>query len=183
MRNTHEQEFERSCDMSATERVHALTDVLKFNDETLEVMLTDMTDELARRRLREGGPSIAWNIGHLLHHRNQIAAAVSCNPPAFDLERYARSATNGDDYPTVRELRSAWTEFSARLVSTLRQLSAEELAAPSPISLPHGERTLLDAIRFTTWHETLHLGQITMLRSHHGLTPTVTLIFERAAAG
>lgn len=168
--------------MSATEIVLTLTDTLTFNDETLDVMLTDMTDELARRRLREGGPSIAWNIGHLLHHRNQIAAAVSCRGPALDLERYARSATDGHDYPTVRELQREWKDFSARLVSRLRQLSLEELAGPSPIALPHGERTLLDALRFTTWHETVHLGQITMLRSHHGLTPTVTLILERAAA-
>ncbi|MGH9161633.1 MAG: DinB family protein [Vicinamibacteraceae bacterium] len=168
--------------MSATDIVLTLTDTLTFNDETLDVMLTDMTDELARRRLREGGPSIAWNIGHLLHHRNQIAAAVSCRGPALDLERYARGATDGHDYPTVRELLREWKDFSARLVSRLRQLSLEELAGPSPITLPHGERTLLDALRFTTWHETVHLGQITMLRSHHGLTPTVTLILERAAA-
>jgi len=63
----------------------------------------------------------------------------------------------------------------------LRQLTIEDLAAPSPIPLPHGERTLLDALRFVVWHETLHLGQISMLRSHHGLTPVVTLILERAA--
>ena len=53
---------------------------------------------------------------------------------------------------------------------------------PSPIRLLHGERTLLDALRFVVWHEGLHLGQISMLRSHHGLTPVVTLIVERLPA-
>jgi uncharacterized damage-inducible protein DinB len=61
-------------------------------------------------------------------------------------------------------------------------LSDDRLTAPSPISLPHGEQTLLDALRFVVWHETLHLGQLSMLRSHHGLTPLVTLVMERAAA-
>ena len=42
--------------------------------------------------------------------------------------------------------------------------------------------TLLDALRFIVWHEGLHLGQVSLLRSHHGLTPLVTLVFERAAA-
>ena len=61
-------------------------------------------------------------------------------------------------------------------------LAAEDLAAPSPMQVPRSEQTLLDALRFVVWHEGLHLGQIAMLRSHHGLTPLVTLVQERAAA-
>ena len=62
--------------MSATETARNLADVLKFNDDLTLLSLTDMSDELARRRLRDGGPSAAWNIGHMLYHRNQIAAAT-----------------------------------------------------------------------------------------------------------
>jgi uncharacterized damage-inducible protein DinB len=51
----------------------------------------------------------------------------------------------------------------------------------SPIAFRHGEQTLLDALRFVVWHETLHLGQLSVLRSHHGLTPLVTLVRDRAA--
>ena len=167
--------------MNAIERAQGLTGVLTFNDDVLMVALTDMTDEIARRRLRDGGPSIAWNIGHMLHHRNQIGAAIACRGPAFDLTRYVDSATDGRDYPTVREFQTTWNEFSTRLTAALTQLSAEELTAPSPLRLPHGEQTLLDALRFVVWHETLHLGQIAMLRSHHGLTPLATLAIERAA--
>jgi uncharacterized damage-inducible protein DinB len=168
--------------MTTTGNAQALTRILKFNDDVLMVALTDMTDEIAKRRLRDGGPSVAWIIGHMLHHRNQIAAAIACHGPAFDLARYADSATDGRDYPTVGHFQAAWTEFSDRLVAALKDLSDAELAAPSPMRLPHGEQTLLDALRFVEWHETLHLGQLSMLRSHHGLTPVVTLIAERAAA-
>jgi uncharacterized damage-inducible protein DinB len=169
-------------DMNATERARGLTDVLKFNDDVLMVSLTEMTDEIARRRLRDGGPSVAWNIGHLLNHRNQIAAAIACEGPALDLTPYADAATDGDDYPSLREFERTWREFSTRVIAAVNQLSAEDLAAPSPMRLPHGEQTLLDALRFVVWHETLHLGQVAMLRSHHGLTPLVTLVRERAAA-
>ena len=167
--------------MSATERAQGLAQVLNFNDDVLMVALTDVTDEIARRRLRDGGPSMAWTIGHMLHHRNQIAAAIACRGPAADVTRYANSATDGRDYPTTREFQTTWNEFSARLVTALKRLSADDLAAPSPIQLPHGEQMLLDALRFVVWHETLHLGQISMLRSHHGLTPLATLVVERAA--
>ena len=168
--------------MSATENARNLANVLKFNDDLLMLSLTGMSDELARRRLRDGGPSVAWNLGHILYHRNQIAAAIGCAAPAIDLTPYATAATEGREYPAVPELQKTWTEFSGRLVAAITQLSAEDLAAPSPIALPHGEKTLLDALRFIVWHEGLHLGQVSLLRSHHGLTPLVTLVFERAAA-
>jgi uncharacterized damage-inducible protein DinB len=168
--------------MTATERAQGLTNVLTFNDDMLAMALTDITDDLARRPLRDGGPSIAWIVGHMLHHRNQIAAAIGCPGPAVDPTRFADAATDGRDYPAVNQLRTAWATFSARLVPTVDALSDEGLSAPSPIALPHGERTLLDALRFVVWHETLHLGQVSMLRSHHGLTPLVTLVRERAAA-
>jgi uncharacterized damage-inducible protein DinB len=168
--------------MTATERAQGLTNVLTMNDDVLATALTDVTDDLARRRLRDGGPSIAWIVGHMLHHRNQIAAAIDCAGPAVDPTRFADTATDGCDYPAIDRFRTTWTEFSARFVPAINALSDEGLSAPTPIALPHGERTLLDALRFVVWHETLHLGQLSMLRSHHGLTPLVTLIFERAAA-
>ena len=167
--------------MSATERAHALTSVLKQNDAVLIVALTELSDDLARRQLRNGGPSIAWNIGHLLHHRNQIAAAIGCDGPALDLQPYSTSATDGNDYPAVEEFRAAWIEFSDRLRAAVCELSENRLGTPSPMRLPHGERTLLDALRFVVWHEGLHLGQISMLRSHHGLTPVVSLISAQPA--
>jgi uncharacterized damage-inducible protein DinB len=167
--------------MNATVSAQAVTRLLKFNDDVLMMSLTDMTDDVARRRLRDGGPSVAWNIGHMLHHRNQIAAAIACPGPGFDVTQYANSPTDGRDYPMLREFQTTWNEFSARLVTSLNELSAEELAAPSPIRLPHGEQTLLEALGFVVWHESLHLGQVAMLRSHHGLTPVATLILERAA--
>ncbi len=168
--------------MTATERAQGLTNVLTFNDDMLATALTDITDDLARRRLRDGGPSIAWLVGHMLHHRNLIAAAIECSGPAIDVTRFADAATDGRDYPAVDELQTAWASFSARLVPAVNALSDKGLSAPSPIALPHGEQTLLDALRFVVWHETLHLGQVSMLRSHHGLTPLVTLVRNRAAA-
>jgi uncharacterized damage-inducible protein DinB len=167
--------------MDATAEIGALIDTLKLNDGVLNVAMTDLTDELANRRLREGGPSIAWNIGHMLHYRNQIAGAVSCAGPTVKLERYTTTATDGHDYPPAQQFQAAWVEFSTRFVSALSRLSPEDLNGPSPIRLPHGEQTLLDALRFVIWHEGLHLGQISMLRSHHGLTPVVTLVLQRVA--
>src|SRR5687768_17387522 len=130
--------------MNATADTRALIDTVKFNDDVLSIALTDMTDELAYRRLRDGGPSVAWNLGHMLHHRNQIAAAVSCAGPTVDLERFTAAATDGRGYPGVQQFQRAWIEFSRRFVAALSRLSPEDLNSTSPIRLPHGEQTLLD---------------------------------------
>jgi uncharacterized damage-inducible protein DinB len=167
--------------MNTTAGTRTLIDTLKLNDDVLNVAMTELTDQLAYQRLRDGGPSIAWNLGHMLHHRNQIAAAVSCQGPTVDLKRYETAATDGHDYPPVQQVHLAWGEFSARFTAALSRLSPDDLNAPSPIRLPHGEQTLLDALRFVVWHEGLHVGQVAMLRAHHGLTPVATLILERLA--
>ena len=93
--------------MSVTETARNLANVLKVNDELTLLSLTDMSDEVARRRLRDGGPSVAWNIGHMLNHRNQIAAAIGCRAPAIDVAPFAESATDGRGYPAPPELRKA----------------------------------------------------------------------------
>jgi uncharacterized damage-inducible protein DinB len=167
--------------MRDVENARRLAGLMKFNDDLIMVSLTGMNDEIARRRLRDGGPSVTWNLGHILYHRNQIAAAIGCAPPPIDVAPFDETATDGRGYPTVTEVKNAWQEFSARLVAAVNALSAQDLAGPSPMPLPHGEQTLLDCMRFVVWHEGLHLGQIALLRSHHGLTPLVTLVRERAA--
>lgn len=166
--------------MSDTERAQSLANVLEFNDQILMLGLTDMTDVLARRQLRTGGPSIAWNMGHMMQLRNEIAKAIGCRAPGIDLEPYKTGADTGASYPTTETLRAQWNEFSRRFITAIKQLDAATLAGPTPIQLPHGERTLLDALRLIVWHEGLHLGQIAMLRSHHGLTPLATLATEGA---
>src|SRR5829696_2307659 len=126
--------------MSATENARRLADLMKFNDDLIMVSLTDMTDEIGKRRLRDGGPSVVWELGHMLYHRNQIVAAIGCRAPAVAVKPFDETATDGRGYPTIPELRKAWQEFSTRLVAAVNGLTPEELAAPSPMQLPHGEQ-------------------------------------------
>lgn len=164
--------------MNTLERARGLTGVLQLNDAVLSAALTDMTDNQARRRLRDGGPSVAWNVGHMLYHRRQIGRAIGCRGPEIDVERYASTATDGADYPTLSILRTAWGDYARRLRDAVHDLDAASLASSAPMRVPHAEQTLLEALRFVVWHEGLHLGQVSLLRSHHGLTPVVALLSD-----
>lgn len=162
--------------------IEPLIEALKLNDLSVQVATHDLTDDLARRRIRgDAGPSITWNVGHALHHRAALARAAGCDGPAMDLDRFDGTATDGRDYPTIAELRSVWSATSARLIPAMQRLTADDLRRPSPVPVPHGEQTVGNALVFYTWHEALHVGHINLLRSHFGLTPTATLVMSGAA--
>jgi uncharacterized damage-inducible protein DinB len=164
-----------------------LVDTLKFNDYILNIATGDLQDSFAKRRLRsDGGPSIAWTIGHGLHHRLQMAGLIGCELPlnGLDCEPFGRpGATDGAEYPALRELLTAWTNSSSVLIPAMEAVSdADLINERSGLPLPHGEKRLLDALVFYVWHETYHLGHIGVLRSHLGLTPIVNLVLSASAS-
>jgi uncharacterized damage-inducible protein DinB len=163
-----------------------LVDTLKFNDHILGIATSDLNDPLVRRRLRDdGGTSIAWSLGHALQHRVEMARLIGRDLPldSIDLAKFGRGATTGEEYPTLRDMLSAWTQASAALLTALNGVSDSELLRDQTgLSMPHGERRLLDALEFYVWHETYHLGHIGLLRTHFGLTPLVNLVLAAQPA-
>ena len=158
-----------------------LVDTLAFNDYIVKTATADLNDTLARRRLRsDGGPSIAWTIGHALNQRVQLARTVGSDSllTGVDLTRFgSEAATDGQNYPTLQELLALWTTSSASLLPALSAISdADLLRERDGLKMPHGEKRWLDALVFYVWHEAYHLGHIGVLRSHFGLTPIVNLV-------
>jgi uncharacterized damage-inducible protein DinB len=167
--------------------IRPLVDTLTFNDSIVTIATGDLNNDLARRRLRtDGGASIGWTLGHGLHHRAEMARVIGCEWPLdrLDLEAFSRTAaTDGQDYPTLHELVTAWAKASAVLLPAMGAVTdANLMQERSGLDLPHGERRLLDALVFYVWHEVYHLGHIGVLRSHFGLTPIVNLVLSAAAA-
>lgn len=167
--------------------IRPLVDTLTFNDYIITIATKDLNDTLARRRLRnDGGASIAWTLGHGLHHRTVMAGLIGLELRlnGLKLEAFSRTgATDGHEYPPLRDLLTAWTKSSNSLIPAMTALTdADVTQERSGLKLPHGERRLLDALVFYVWHETYHLGHIGVLRSHFGVTPIVDLVMAEATA-
>ena len=158
----------------------SLTSTVKFNDFIMQLSTKDVSDELARKRARSGeGPSIAWIVGHLVHYRSAMLGLLGRESASPFEDRFATAAaTDGGDYPSMAALRDAWHGLSAKVLEALESASDEDLRQRVTGDSPHAEKTVHEALAFHAWHEPYHLGQIGMLRSQLGLTPTSTLAVE-----
>lgn len=148
----------------------ALAGLFGTTDFMVPIVLGGLKDEQARHRPRgEGGPSIAWTVGHLLHYRISALKRLGVtreNPFGDDFG--TGSATDGSDYPTVAELKSAWEEVSTEFMAGISGVTEEAL----DVVLEDGwspDQTLRDQIVFLAWHEGYHLGAIGQMRKTMGL--------------
>ena len=84
----------------------------------LSLSLADLQESDARKCVRDGkGPSIAWSVGHMLHHRHQILGLLGVtkeNPYAEKFSAAAAAKEDGD-YPSVTDFLAQWKEVETDL--------------------------------------------------------------------
>jgi uncharacterized damage-inducible protein DinB len=134
------------------------------------------TDDLDRRQLlhraRDGaGPSIFWQLGHVLCYRviaiNRLGVARE-NPYMTAFGETA--ASDGTDYPPLETLRAEWNALHDELERALDGVGDAEML--SKYRLADGRessRTLLEALSFYAWHEAAHMGGLTGIRVELGV--------------
>lgn len=155
----------------------SLTGLFGMTDFMVPMVLQGLPDEQARLRPRgEGGPSIAWTLGHLLHYRVFMLGRFGAprdNPFGEDFGN--GSATDGNDYPSVDTLRSVWEDVSTDFMTRVAELTDAELDEP----LEDGwnpDQTLRDQLVFFAWHEGYHMGAIGQIRKSMGLLGPAELV-------
>ena len=144
--------------MSATART--LMGTFGTTDYLVPMVLEDLGEEDARVRSRgDEGPSIAWIVGHLLHYRHHVMSLLGAereNP--WETQFHTAEATDGRDYPSVPELRSAWERVAQDFAAVLTAQPEAEFDRPA--QGVHEERTVRDQMVFFAWHEGYHMGAL-----------------------
>ena len=139
------------------------------SNTVLTTGIGDLTDQSAKTRSRGGaGPSIAWTIGHLCHHKIKMLGLLGQprdNPFASQFEHTA--ATDGSDYPSLADLAASFSSLNGDVCAGLAA-SRDRLEAPLPGAGPHDEKRVVDTVLFLTWHEAYHIGAIGAIRREHG---------------
>ena len=149
----------------------------------LPLVLSDVSDDLARQRTRDGdGPSITWEVGHLLDFRCLLLRRLGVEKERpFATDFMTTPATDGQDYPTVAELREAWQQLQAALETALDAATDGSVQRVASTDGPHGEQSVLDSIVFLVWHEAYHMGAIGAIRKTLGLPGPAELVMAQAS--
>lgn len=162
----------------------AFSGLFGTTDRVLSISLDDLSEEQARERPRgEGGPSIAWTVGHLLNYRVVLLNGFGVETPNPYAEHFGQeAATDGEGYPTIAQLQEAWEALAEPFAAAIGRHTDEELAEPLDDPWRPGE-TLGDRIAFMAWHESYHMGALGQIRKSLGLMgPAEKMMAARQAA-
>jgi len=147
----------------------------RFNNGFLLNTVKSLPEEEWLKRPNESTNHIAWIVGHVIWARKALLAKLGTEWSTPWLGLFVRGAKldGTTAYPSSNTLMDAWKEVGDVLSSTLENASDEALgcAATQP-GPPSADGKISGQVRFMAWHETYHVGQISMvagLLEHKGL--------------
>ena len=148
----------------------------------MSLCLGDLKEQDARARARNGeGPSIAWEVGHMLDHRCKMLGLLGIAKESPYTAKYtATGATDGRDYPDTADYQRQWKQVYAELDAAMEAATEESLNRIVEKG-PHGEKTALESIMFLTWHEAYHVGAVGSLRKALGYPGPAELAMAKSA--
>ena len=147
----------------------------RFNNKFVLNSVQDLSPEEWVKRPGDVCNHVAWIVGHILWARTSILKRLGAEWSAPWLGLFARGARldDGTAYPSSDTLIDAWKEVGAMLSQALEDASEEVVGkAATPPGPPSADGKVSGQIRFLAWHETYHVGQVSIVRSllgHRGL--------------
>ncbi len=147
--------------------------VFDRNLRVLSGLLDGIDEDAARIRLFEGGSHLHWLLGHLVASRDGLLAMLGVER-VWDAESarpFARGSSPDTDATTddttVGGQLSRLRDQQARLAQAVASGEDDVFERVS------GQRTVGGWFEFLAWHETYHLGQVTLYRRAAGLTSPI----------
>src|SRR6266480_1710202 len=129
------------------------------------------------RQLVPGTNHALWFAGHMATTDNYFISRVAPGREK-QLEGWdklfgmgSKPTNDPDDYPPVAEVLDTMRERRGLLVELLQGRTDAELFGPPAAGASDFLPDLATIFEMTTWHETLHLGQVTSVRRALGHRP------------
>ena len=139
----------------------------RYNSRFTRNFVQDLEAEDWFRRPEGASNHIAWIIGHIIWARTAVLSRLGAKWSAPWLGLFARGVKVDDTaaYPSPDALMAAWQEVTEELRAAMENatdaLVAQAAPEPGP---PSADGKLSGTIRFLSWHETYHVGQIAYVR-------------------
>jgi len=149
--------------------------IFKTNTSMMKKATDDVRSEHCLVKPGDASNHLLWVTGHLIASRGGVLKALGAEWSSPWGSLFARGATpaTADQYPSVEEIRNAWTDVSARLETAVAEAKAEVLAKPAPEGRRSLDGRVGGHVAFLAYHETYHVGQVCYLRKWLGYGQTV----------
>jgi uncharacterized damage-inducible protein DinB len=139
----------------------------RYNNNFTANFVKDLSHEDWLKQPQGATNHIAWIVGHIIWARTAVIARLGAKWSAPWLGMFARGEKidGTAPYPSPEVLMAAWQEVATALESALENASDDLVnqpaAKPGP---PSADGKMSGTIRFLSWHETYHVGQISYVR-------------------
>lgn len=166
-----------------TPLLESAASVVRTTNMVLLKSLEDLAEPYTTTRVRNGqGPSLAWEVGHLLDFRCRLIQllGVARENPYSDL--FPASGPANAAAPRMADLQRDFQQIASELETAMSAVTETALRRAVD-GEGHGEKTLLDSIAFLVWHEAYHVGAIGSIRKVLGYAGPAELFRSEAAAG
>ncbi len=137
----------------------------EYTADVFRQQLSEICHEESLRQPIADGHSINWLTGHIVSSRSQPLQHVGATPVWTDeaRARYRNGSmqigSNGSGILELGELIELFEMSQRNLLTGLKTMTASKLNMPSGYS----DNTLFESLLYFHFHETYHLGQMTMI--------------------
>ena len=137
----------------------------EYSGEVIVQQVAEIRHDESLRQAVAGGHSANWLLGHIVSARSYPLRFVGAGPVWSDDERarYRDGSraigADGSGVIDFRRLKEYFDLSQSRLLSGLENMGGNEFSAPSG----YAANTVLESLLYFHFHETYHVGQLTMV--------------------
>ena len=149
--------------------------MFKINTDIVNKAIADVAVDDWFRKPGDDSNHLMWVLGHLIVHRGRTLKTLGEEWDSSWTTLFTRGAKRvaDDEYPSVEEMRTAWSQVSDKLSTALRQSSADVLAKEAPAGPPSFDGKTSGTVAFFAFHDTYHVGQVSYLKKWLGYGQSV----------
>ena len=147
----------------------------RFNNSFLLNTVKDLPAQEWLKRPSVCTNHISWIVGHVIWARKAVLTRLGQEWSTPWLAMFARGTKldNTTAYPSPGTLMDTWKDVGGILCTSLEEAPEELLSkSATPPGPPTADGKVSGVIRFMAWHETYHVGQISLVAcmlGHKGL--------------
>jgi hypothetical protein len=135
----------------------------------LSELIKDLSDDDTLLRTGDSN-TIGWILGHINLSRGSILKLLDIDyDKTNDEEKYKRGTEKNINIKIdINNIKIEFDKRGKHIINTIKTIDEEILNREIKYELPNGGNTIRDAIAFTSWHETFHIGHIDLILTANG---------------